>query len=161
MTITGERTTQRLVDAFEEDHRRLTQGLEELVQALRADDLERATELAERVDRAVGAHIDFEEGVFYPQLEKTLGSKFVSRLFHEHDAGKSAIRSLLAVRERGDLDAETRGEILADLDIALEHALSCGTLLSHLDRLDEEQLATMLRQLHEARERGRRWSQLP
>lgn len=161
MTITSERTTERLVDAFEEDHRDLTEGLDHLVRALRADDLERAFELADRVDRTVGAHIDFEESVFYPQLEKTLGKEFVSRLFHEHDAGKSAIRSLLEARDLGVVDPEARREILADLDTALEHALSCGTLLSHLDSLDEEQLETMLRRLHEARERGRRWSELP
>ena len=44
---------------------------------------------------------------------------------------------------------------------ALEHALSCGTLLSHLDGLPGEELEAMTAELEKARRLGRRWTELP
>lgn len=148
-----------LVDAFEEDHRHLTRGLHQLLATVRQGDAARARELAEEVDRVVGAHIDFEERVFYPQLLEHLGRDYVERLYHEHDAGKEALRTLLSA-PAGSLAPVALEKVASDLEIALEHALSCGTLLSHLDGLPQDRLERMAEKLEEARELGRRWTEL-
>ncbi len=154
------RKPNRLVEAFEEDHRHLTRGLHQLLEAVRRGDVSAAREVAKEVDRVVGCHIDFEERVFYPQLLDHLGSEYVDRLYSEHDAGKEALRTLLAEPAQS-LAPVALEKIASDLEIALEHALSCGTLLSHLDGLPPEQLEVMADRLEEARELGRRWTELP
>lgn len=149
-----------LHQAFLEDHRQLTRGLAGIRQALRDRDLAEAARLAEELDRRAGPHMEFEETVFYPGLRNKLGSEFVDRLYHEHDTGRSAVAALIAMGPRATpTEAECR-RLAERVDTALDHAKSCGTLLSHLGELDEQEHAEMLEELLAARERGRRWTEL-
>jgi hypothetical protein len=148
---------QALERAFLEDHRRLTGGLSQLLQdgALR-----QAVELADKLDREVGAHIAFEQHVYYPALRQHLGDEFIDQLLREHEVGQSALKSLLA--HGGDLPLEPaeRERLKGQIEVALDHARSCGTLWSHLRALDDPQLAQMHAHLRRHRSRGRRWSEL-
>jgi hypothetical protein len=150
----------QLRDAFLEDHRALTRGLTRLVQALQQNDVALAVQLAEQLDRTVGAHMEFEEHVFYPELEKVLGAEFVSRLYHEHELGQGAVRSLVAHDPGAPIDEDQRTELIGQLQTALEHALGCGTLLSHVAALDADAQAAMHAQLLAIRNTGTRWSTL-
>ena len=149
-----------LHEAFLEDHRQLTRGLARIRQALLDEDVAGAARLASELDRQVGPHMEFEEAVFYPELRKKLGSEFVDRLDHEHDIGRAALEALIELGPSGSLTEARRGEILCSVETALEHAKSCGTLLSHLGYLDEEERAAMLEELLAARERGRPWTRV-
>jgi hemerythrin-like domain-containing protein len=57
---------------FVEDHKHLTRGFSEILKALDADDWERASHLADELDRLVGSHIEFEERFLYPEVGKVL-----------------------------------------------------------------------------------------
>ena len=149
-----------LHEAFLEDHRQLTRGLARIRQALLDGDVGGAARMAEALDHQVGPHMEFEETVFYPELRKKLGSEFVDQLYHEHDIGRSALEALIELGPSGSLAEARRRELAQNVNTALEHAKSCGTLLSHLDYLTEEERATMLEQLLAARERGRPWTQI-
>jgi hypothetical protein len=51
-------------------------------------------------------------------------------------------------------------ELIEGLDTMLDHAVGCGTLLSHLDGLPEAGKKELLDQLLELRRRGVRWTEL-
>ena len=144
--------------AFLEDHRQLIGGLTRIADALAAGDLDAAVRAADDVDRKVGPHMLFEEEEYYPRLRARLGSEFVERLYHEHDEGREGVAWLLA----GDatrLDGRMRAEIAAKVGTALEHALSCGSLLSHLDDFDEAEQRRLLERLKALRNRSVRWTE--
>jgi hypothetical protein len=132
-----------------------------LLGALKENDVTAARTAASELDRAAGPHMEFEETVFYPTLETLLGSDFVDQLYHEHTQGQDAIRTLLA-RERTTprLHGEQRA-LVAQVETALEHALSCGSLLGHVDVLDPSVRQAMLGRLVSLRAQGRHWTELP
>ena len=143
--------------AFQRDHQRLMRGLQALRGAVQAGEHERAAEISERLDREVGPHIEFEESVYYPSLMPVLGRRFVERLYGEHAAGQRLLREVIG---GGGLSAQRRDRLLRRIDAVMEHALSCGTLLSHLDRLTPQRRGEFYRQLEDCRRRGQRWTQL-
>jgi DNA-binding PadR family transcriptional regulator len=149
-----------LRDAFLHDHQQLTRGLAAIGEALRSNRTSEAGELARALDRAVGAHIEFEETVYYPALERELGGKFVSQLYEEHAHGKRALRTLVSLGPAGQLGADERAELAKQIDKMLEHALSCGTLLSHLDSLDPARHEQLLGKLRALSQTPKRWTDL-
>lgn len=149
-----------LHDAFLEDHRKLTRGLLRLLGTLKENDVGAAQKEADELDRLAGPHMEFEETVFYPTLEKLLGSEFVDQLYHEHGLGQDAVRALLAHEAATPLPEKEQRRLVGQVEMALEHALSCGSLLSHLAAVGEADQRAMLHRLIELRSRGRRWTEL-
>jgi DNA-binding PadR family transcriptional regulator len=146
--------------AFLHDHQQLTRGLAAIGEALRSNRTSEASELARALDRAVGAHIEFEETVYYPALERELGGTFVSQLYEEHAHGKQALRTLVSLGPAGQIGADERAELAKQIDKMLEHALSCGTLLSHLDSLDPARHEQLLGKLRALSQTPKRWTDL-
>ena len=149
----------RLRDAFLEEHRRFTRGLRATLAALRAGDDARAIEVAAELDAKIGAHIEFEEMYFYPELRSAYDSEFVDQLYSEHEEGRCAVSSLVACAPGGRLSPAERERIVAQLETALQHALSCGSLVSHLGKLEARKQAQLLERLQETRSKGSRWSE--
>ena len=149
--------TSPLERAFVEDHRRLTRGFARLLEALQQEDDERAVQIADELDRQAGPHIEFEEHVLYPHVAETRGEQFVGRLYREHRTAFEAVRFLLERREHPQLTPEERAKLKEQVQTGLEHAISCGTLLSHLTVLDADRQAELLKQLEAYRRRGHRW----
>jgi hypothetical protein len=147
-----------LQQAFLEDHKVLTRGLATTLSALRQDDLEAATREADTLDQRAGPHIEFEERFFYPVVAQSRGAKFVEGLHREHDAGRNAIRTLLASHGTGTLSDDDRTLVLSQLREALDHAVSCGTLLSHVTTLAPERQQELLDHLLRLRREGPRWT---
>jgi hypothetical protein len=162
VTTTGERASQEreaLIAAFEEDHRRMTRGIERLRELIAAGDVAGAVATAERLDVDAGGHIEFEEEVFYPFLRARLGDEAVNRFYQEHAAGQRAVEVVRGIDPGVELTDEQRNELLADLQTARDHALSCGTLVSHLENLDLSDAAAMREELERARRARHRWSE--
>jgi hypothetical protein len=149
-----------LHDAFVEDHQHLMRGLAAIRDALRSARVGEAVELAEALDRQVGPHMEFEERVFYPALEPVLGSKFVAQLYDEHAVGQGAIRELVSLGPDASLGDEKREELAQRVDDTLEHAVSCGTLLSHLDALGSREREDLLNELRKLRASSGKWTDL-
>jgi len=147
-----------LRQAFSDDHRVLTRGLSSVVDALGKADLAGAVRRADELDRRIGPHMAFEEQVYYPELRRVLGDTFVDRLYHEHALGLDAVRRLIGHDPARPLPERER--VVEELTTALEHARSCGTLLSHLARLDPATLTAMREALEELRRRDVRWTQI-
>lgn len=145
--------------AFLEDHRALTRGLADLAAAVEKRDWAEARQIAERVDRLGGAHIEFEEEVLYPAVARVHGRAFVARLHQEHRAGLDVVRTLLGSSSDG-WTAERQQELAANAQTAWRHAESCGTLLSQLTGLGADEQRVALERLEEIRTAARRWTQL-
>lgn len=149
-----------LTAAFTEDHRSFTRGLSRILKALKSGDDATAVRLADELDRAVGPHIEFEEQVFYPEVAKSRGKEFTRELYREHRVGQSALKALLEPG-RTTFSAAEREDLVSRLETAMDHALSCGTLLSHITTRGEAEQERMLQELRQASRRGRRWTELP
>ncbi len=150
-----------LRDEFLDDHRHLTQALARLREAVRNGDPGEAGRLADEVDRLAGPHMTFEEKLFYPALRTRLGTRFVDQLYHEHRHGLAAIRELESEPDAAVGSAAERARILEQVEAMLEHAVTCGSLLSRLDDLDPEEEDAMLRELLALREHPVRWTDRP
>lgn len=144
---------------FLADHKKMTRGFRDLIKALEAHDIPAAKELALKLDLAAGPHIEFEEHVLYPTVEEDRGQEYGETLRQEHQVARSALRFVL---EHDDelLRPEDRARVIQQLRVGFEHAVSCGSLLSHLTVLDPESQAQMLNTLKEYRERKLRWTEL-
>ncbi|HSF14875.1 MAG TPA: hemerythrin domain-containing protein [Vicinamibacteria bacterium] len=149
-----------LQEAFLRDHRVLTRGLTEVVELVEEDRFREAATRAWELDAAAGAHIEFEEARFYPEVEKARGAAYVDTLYDEHQSGVEAIRALEELDTSDAVDPEQKELILKHLRRALQHAVSCGTLLSHVTAMSEEDQRDLLDALEGFRENGRRWTQL-
>jgi len=154
-------TDYTLHTAFLEDHRHLTKGLAGLLESLRQNNAPRATTIARELDRVAGPHMAFEEAVLYPELQGRLGKSFVDQLYHEHALGKKAVSHLVHRAKSGPLTPPERSTLIEQVETALEHALSCGSLLSYLDTLSTERHNEMLQQLLDMRTQERLWTDLP
>lgn len=150
--------TDPLVAAFEEDHRVLTRGLYELRRLAEAGEWAAAATHAGELDRAVGAHIEFEEKNFYPMLRRFLGAEFIGQLYREHEQGRQALKALEALEDDRAPDPAQRAAVLEQLEIATSHALSCGTLVSHLETLGPAQRAEMLTALEACHQQACSWT---
>lgn len=149
-----------LQEEFVSDHRRMTQTIAQLLDALRAGRDAAAIQLADDLDRCAGPHIAFEEAVMYPRLTHLTGKDPVRRMYDEHRIALRGLRQLLAARDSLPLDGNRRAEVIDDLQRGLDHAISCGSLLSHLTTLDSQTQQHLLGRLTEFRSRGTRWSAL-
>lgn len=147
-----------LQEEFLRDHRVLSRGLNDILQALEEDRFDAAIEQASELDRQAGAHMAFEEEIFYPRLAQVRGQPFVDRLISEHEVGQRAIRALARHRPGDRIGNEERRRIVADLETALGHVLSCGTMLSELDSGDRHADDAALGRLRDLRESGERWT---
>lgn len=148
-----------LQEEFLGDHRVLSRGLKEILQALEGDRGDEAVARARELDRQAGAHMAFEEEIFYPRLAEIHGEAFVDRLVSEHEVGQRAIRALARHRPGEPIEAAERERIVADLETALGHVLSCGTMLSELDSGDRRADDAALGRLRELRDSGERWTE--
>lgn len=147
-----------LQEEFLRDHRVLSRGLKAILDALGQDRAGEAIERAVELDRQAGAHMAFEEEVFYPRLAEAHGQAFVDRLVSEHEVGQRAIRTLADHPQGEPLGVEEKRQIVADLETALEHVLSCGTMLSELEAPDLGSDEGDLDRLRELRASGARWT---
>ena len=147
-----------LQDAFVEDHRKMTMGFYRLRQSLEDADWTGARRLAEEIDQDVGSHIEFEETLYYPRLKPVIGAGNISRMYEEHQIGLGLIRDIEALGPDAP-EKEVCSRLADRCRQMLEHARSCGTLISHLTDLPQEEQTDLLAKLQEIRGRGTRWTE--
>lgn len=148
-----------VIDAFLDDHRQMTQLVQELVQLLEERNIGAARAVADRLDIAAGPHIKFEEEILYPAAAKVAGSKFQQRLVGEHQEVREGIRQLLTARNDKFRDPQFLALITEAIRTGLKHAESCGTLISHLDQFSSHRRQEALDRLLELRRIGQRWTE--
>ena len=146
-----------LKEEFTRDHRELTRGYLAISKALKSENIAQAKLLADELDRAAGPHIEFEESCLYPRVAENRGDPYAAKLYDEHTEILSAIRTLLQCDE---LSSEKQQELSDGMQIGLQHAATCGTLLGHLCSLPDPDQQQLLKEYLRLKKTGRRWTQL-
>ncbi len=148
----------RLKEAFAEDHRKLTRGFRDAVAALEKGDLPTARTLADELDKVAGPHIEFEESCLYPAVAENRGEGYTAKLYDEHS---KMMKALTELQSASEMSENQRISWLASMKEGLDHAISCGTLLSYLVSLPDGKQDELYRRLEQFRsQQPRRWSQL-
>lgn len=76
----------------------------------------------------------------------------------EHETGQRAIRRLLELGKDEELVGARRQELVDDLNVALSHVMSCGSMLSELGSGDVAANREALERLRQLRLDGERWT---
>lgn len=148
-----------LFRAFQEDHAVLGRGFHEISTCLRGEDLVGACAAARRVDREAGAHIVFEEEVFYPTLRKLIGGDDVDALYGDHGAGYEVVRELTEADPEVPIPDARRKELLRASESMERHIAHCEDLFGALGRIPAEERRALYQRLTELRARGPRWTE--
>jgi len=138
----------------------MIQALQRLLDVLERDGAEDCVDAAMEVDRIAGPHIAFEETILYPRVATARGEEFVEKLRHEHRLVLEAIRFLLGRDKTQSLAKEDRTRLIEQVQTGIDHAATCGTLLSHITTLSHDQQTQMLCRLEDLRVLGLHWTDL-
>ena len=153
-----ERTTRRLLKAFQEDHAVLGRGFHLISTSLRAGDLGMARSAASEMDKKAGAHIAFETEHFYPALVPLLGERRVEEMLAEHLEGLKVILALEAQTAGTPLPEERQKDLLRASEAMEQHIAECGELFHAMERIPESEQALLLEALLRLRAEQPSWS---
>ena len=138
---------------FREDHRKVRDGLFELIEAVHSKNVEKAREILERINVLVKPLFVFEEKALYPTLKVFLGG-YAEQLIKEHDTVIETARSSAELLKKSSLTDE---EAKQDADAAralLIHLSYCDGLVILFERLKSEELEQLAEKLAEGRQEG-------
>ncbi len=147
-----------LIAEFLKDHQQFSRLLYQIKKLLDENNFEAAQERAAELDRLAGPHIAFEEAELYPRL-KILGERNVTEdlLVDQHRDAVDVLRMLIEVKNP---NPETIEQIKSGFERALAHAEHCGSLISLMTQLDENEQAESLRELIRLRKTEQLWTDL-
>ncbi len=147
-----------LIAEFLKDHQQFSRLLFEISKLLEEDKIEEARNRANELDSIAGPHIAYEEAELYSRLSQ-LGEKSVSKeaLVKEHHDVLDSLKTLLSNSHPDE--TELQG-IKSGFRDALTHAEHCGSLISLMSRLDEQQRSESLKTLYRLRAQRRKWTEL-
>lgn len=147
-----------LIAEFLKDHQQFSRLLFQIKKLLDEGKIEAAQQRAEELDQLAGPHIEFEETELYPRL-KILGARQATEelLVDQHHDALLALQALIEMEEP---DEDSLEGIKKGFGDALNHAEHCGSLISLMVQLDQDQQAESLRSLIQLRSKGNRWTQL-
>ncbi|MFZ5801415.1 MAG: hemerythrin domain-containing protein [Candidatus Omnitrophota bacterium] len=138
---------------FREDHRKVRDGLLEIIAALDSKDIVKARDILGRINVLVGPHFRYEEETLYPTLRIFLG-EYVDQLLKEHDnviGTAQACVQLLSKDKLADEDAREAAEAARAL---LVHVSNCDGLAILSERLDKKELDNLGEKFQAARNAG-------
>ncbi|QDT02111.1 hypothetical protein K227x_04820 [Rubripirellula lacrimiformis] len=150
----------QLQRAFIEDHRTLTRGYVSLLKLLDERDFTGAASEAKRLDELAGPHIAFEESFLYPKVGESRGDEYTGKLYQEHAEILNALVEIRQLKPDANLDDSAIESLKDRLHHGLDHAAACGSLLSHLKALPDDEQSQALRRLLRFRDHSPAWSDL-
>ncbi|MBZ0110781.1 MAG: hemerythrin domain-containing protein [Candidatus Scalindua rubra] len=138
---------------FREDHRKVRDGLLELMEALQSNDVVTARKILGKINVVVGPHFRYEEETLYPALRVLLG-EYVDQLLKEHDGVITTASSCAELLKKDSLtDEEAKQAITAAREL-LVHVSNCDGLSILSERLEEKEIDNLSEKLVAARKAG-------
>lgn len=141
------------ITEFREDHRKVRDGLLEIIDALKAKDVVRAREILGTLNIIVGPHFRYEEETLYPTLKVFLG-EYVDQLLEEHDGVIETARTCVELLEKDTLTDEEAEQAANAARALLIHVSNCDGLAILSERLSPKELGELGEKLAAAREAG-------
>lgn len=148
----------QLIAEFLKDHQQFSRLLYQIQKLLESGEIEKAKQRARELDQLAGPHIQFEERELYPRLS-VLGARNVTEemLVHQHHDALDALQQLIDLQEE---EPESISQIKSGFEGALRHAEHCGSLISLMTLLDDNEQTQALQTLLDLRVNGKRWTEL-
>lgn len=138
---------------FREDHRKVRDGLLELMEALQSKDVVKARKILDKINVLVGPHFRYEEEVLYPTLRVFLG-EYVDQLLTEHDGVIATARSCAGLLKKDSLTGEEAKQAVSAARTLLIHVSNCDGLSILSERLNKKEIDTLSEKLAAARKAG-------
>lgn len=133
---------------FREDHRKVRDGLLQIIEALKAKDVSKAGDILGNLNTLLGPHFRYEEEVLYPALRVFLG-EYVDQLISEHTA-----KACLELLNKGRLTDKEGEEAAKAARALLVHVSNCDGLAILSERLGEKDLQNLGEKLLSMRKEG-------
>ena len=138
---------------FREDHRKVRDGLLELMEALQSKDVAKARKILDKINVLVGPHFRYEEEILYPTLRVFLG-EYVDQLLKEHDGVIATARSCAELLKKDSLTGEEAKQAVSAARALLIHVSNCDGLSILSERLNKKEIDTLSEKLAAARKAG-------
>jgi hypothetical protein len=138
---------------FREDHRKVRDGLLEMIAALGSKDVGNARDILGSLNVLVGPHFRYEEETLYPTLRVFLG-EYVDQLIKEHDGVINTARACAELLGKDKLTDEEAKQAADAARTLLIHVSNCDGLAILSERLDKKELEDLGEKLSAAREKG-------
>lgn len=138
---------------FREDHRKVRDGLLEIIAAIEIKDVGLARDILGRINILVGPHFRYEEETLYPALRIFLG-EYVDQLLKEHGGVINTARACAQLLGKDKLTDEEAKQAAAAARALLVHVSNCDGLSILSERLDKKELEYLGEKLSAAREKG-------
>lgn len=138
---------------FREDHRKVRDGLLDLIDALQSKDAVKARKILGKTNVLVGPHFRYEEETLYPALRVLLG-EHVDQLLKEHDGVIATARSCADLLKKDSLtDGEAKQAATAARTLLI-HVSNCDGLSILSERLSKKELDNLSEKFAAARKTG-------
>ena len=138
---------------FREDHRKVRDGLLEIITALQLKEVSKARDTLGRLNVLVGPHFRYEEETLYPTLRVFLG-EYVDQLLKEHDGVINTARACAELLAKDKLTDEEARQAADAARALLIHVSNCDGLAILSERLDKKELEDLGEKFAAAREKG-------
>lgn len=138
---------------FRDDHRKVRDGLLDMVEALKSKDVARAGEILGNINTLTGPHFRYEEETLYPAMRVFLG-EHVDQLLKEHDGIIDTARNCAELLKKDSLTDEEAEEAAKAAKALLIHVSNCDGLAILSERLKPEELDELGEKFASAREAG-------
>lgn len=138
---------------FREDHRKVRDGLLDMITALKTKDVQKAREILGNLNTLVGPHFRYEEETLYPSLRVFLG-EYVDQLLNEHDGVIDTARTCAELLEKETLTDEEAEQAANAARSLLVHVSNCDGLAILSERLSAEEIDVLGDKFAAAREAG-------
>lgn len=142
-----------LITEFREDHRKVRDGLLEIIDYLHSKDVDKAADVLNGLNVLVGPHFRFEEEDLYPTLRVFLG-EYVDQLLDEHDGVIETAGSCAELLKKGTLTDEEAKQAADAARELLVHVSNCDGLAILTERLQQEEVDQLTDKFASAREAG-------
>lgn len=138
---------------FREDHRKVRDGLLDLIDALQSKDAVKARKILGNINVIVGPHFRYEEETLYPALRVLLG-EYVDQLLKEHDGVIATARSCADLLKKDSLTDQESKQAASAARALLIHVSNCDGLSILSERLSKKELDHLGDKLATARKAG-------
>src|SRR3989338_4930719 len=138
---------------FREDHRKVRDGLLDIISALKAKDVAKASKILGDINAAVGPHFRYEEETLYPALRVFLG-EYVDQLLKEHDGAIETARTCAQLLQKDKLTDKESEQAANAARAILVHVSNCDGLAILSERLSKKEIDNLGERFAEARKAG-------
>lgn len=138
---------------FREDHRKVRDGLLDIIKALQSKNVVKAREILGSLNVMIGPHFRYEEETLYPTLRTLLG-EYVDQLIKEHDGVIDTARACANLLGKDTLTDKEANEAANAARVLLVHVSNCDGLAILSERLEPKEIDRMGEKFAAARKAG-------